>query len=398
MGTSNHFRILNSQTTGYRIYLGVLFVLVVAGWFAAHAMETEGHWITGMNNQVVWGLPHVFAIFLIVSASGALNVASLSSVFGNKDYSPWSRLSGLLAVCLLVGGLIVLVLDLGRPERLVVAMTHYNFKSIFAWNIFLYSGFIVVVAVYLWTQFQRNLEGWVGRSGLLAFLWRFILTSGTGAIFGFLVARQYYDAAIMIPLFIVLSLVLGTAVFLLVSTLIGVWFEDGPGADTIARLGRLLGVFIAAKLFLVAAFHLTNLYATEHHGIERFILLQGGIYTSLFWIGQVALGSLMPLAILFLLPSGRTTRGVLSSAVLAIIGGLSLLYVTIIGGQAYPLVLFPGKKVSSSFHDGEIVPYLPSAPEWILGVGGVALALLLILLAIRVLPFLPDNRRFRSAV
>ena len=35
-----------------------------------------------MNNQIVWGLPHVFAIFLIVAASGVLNVASIGSVFG----------------------------------------------------------------------------------------------------------------------------------------------------------------------------------------------------------------------------------------------------------------------------------------------------------------------------
>ena len=34
----------------------------------------------------------------------------------------------------------VLMLDLGRPDRLIVAATHYNFKSVFAWNVFLYSG------------------------------------------------------------------------------------------------------------------------------------------------------------------------------------------------------------------------------------------------------------------
>ena len=54
---------------------------------------------------------------------------------------------------LLVGGLLVLVLDLGRPDRLIIAMTYYNFKSIFAWNIFLYTGLLVVVAVYLWMMF-----------------------------------------------------------------------------------------------------------------------------------------------------------------------------------------------------------------------------------------------------
>ena len=176
---SMHFRTLDTRAKGYWLTLGVMLLLVAVGYLSAHAMEVEGHWITGMNNQVVWGLPHVFAIFLILSASGALNVASLSSVFGKSLYKPWARLSGLLAICLLVGGLIVLVLDLGRPERLIVAMTHYNFKSIFAWNIFLYTGFIVIVAVYLWTQFQRDLELHVGKTGLAAFAWRFILTSGT---------------------------------------------------------------------------------------------------------------------------------------------------------------------------------------------------------------------------
>ena len=58
--------------------------------------------------------------------------ASISSVFNIKIYKPLGRLSALLAICLLTGGLMVLVLDLGRPDRLVVAMTTFNFKSIFA--------------------------------------------------------------------------------------------------------------------------------------------------------------------------------------------------------------------------------------------------------------------------
>ena len=48
--------------------------------------------------------------------------------------------------------------DLGRPDRLIVALTHYNFKSIFAWNIFLYTGFIVITAVYLWMLMERRFE------------------------------------------------------------------------------------------------------------------------------------------------------------------------------------------------------------------------------------------------
>ena len=104
---------------------GVYFVLLILGGFIAAGlgafayMEHEGHWITHMNNQIIWGTPHVFAVFLIVAASGALNVASISSVFGKKLYKPLAPFSAVLAIALLVGGLTVLVLDLGRPERLL---------------------------------------------------------------------------------------------------------------------------------------------------------------------------------------------------------------------------------------------------------------------------------------
>ena len=88
-------------------------------------------------------------------------------------------------MALLVGGLVVLVLDLGRPDRLIVAMTSYNFKSIFAWNIFLYVGFMVIVAAYLWVQMERRMNRFTKTAGLVAFLWRLILTTGTGCIFRF---------------------------------------------------------------------------------------------------------------------------------------------------------------------------------------------------------------------
>ena len=73
-----------------------LFVLAALG--AAYYMEHNGHYVTGMSNQVVWGTPHVFAVFLIVAASGALNVASISSVFGLELFLFTSQLGGLLGI------------------------------------------------------------------------------------------------------------------------------------------------------------------------------------------------------------------------------------------------------------------------------------------------------------
>jgi molybdopterin-containing oxidoreductase family membrane subunit len=65
------------------------------------------------------------------------------------------------------------------------------------------------------------------------------------------------------------------------------------------------------------------------------------------------------------------------------------MYIIIIGGQAYPLEMFPGKEVSSSFFDGIVNTYSPSLPEVVLGIGGVAIALAAVVVGIRVLRFLP---------
>ena len=138
-------------------------------------------------------------------------------------------------------------------------------------------------------------------------------------------------------------------------------------------------------------FHLTNLYLAKQAGVERFLLVDGGIYTWLFWIGQVLLGSVVPLILLWS-PATRGRRGATALAcALVVLGGLAQMYVTIIGAQAWPLDLFPGYAASSSFFDGAIHPYAPSLPEAALALGGVAIALLGALLGVKFLRLLPES-------
>ena len=383
---------IKGNSLAYYGLLGGLGLIMLIGLLAVWHMEHEGHYVTGMTNQIVWGMPHVFAVFLIVAASGALNVASIASVFRKEDYEPLARLSGLLAVSLLAGGLVVLLLDLGRPDRLIVAMTYYNFKSIFAWNIILYTGFFAIVGVYIWFMMDYRMYRFKKQAGFAAFIWRLILTTGTGSIFGFLVARSSYDAALMAPMFIIMSFSFGLAIFILVLLASYHWTGRELGDEIVSRLRKLLGVFIAAVLYFVVVYHLTNLYITEHHGFEKFILLEGGQYTQVFWIGQIILGSLLPLALIYA-PGVNKNRKILTLAsVLVILGGLSAMYTIIIGGQAYPLEIFPGYEVvSSTFFDGVINDYTPSIYEIALGLGGVAVSLVMVAFIIKVLPFLPSG-------
>jgi molybdopterin-containing oxidoreductase family membrane subunit len=387
-----NFYSLTGRSAGFWILLGGLALFAGLGGLSALYMEHNGHWVTGMTNQVVWGMPHVFAVFLVVAASGALNVASVGSVFGKTDYQPLGRLSVLLAGALLAGGLAVLVLDLGRSDRLMVAATFYNYTSIFCLNIALYSGFFGFVVAYLWVMMDPRVKRFYKPVAIGAFIWRLVLTTGTGSIFGLLASRSAYHSALMAPMFIALSLSLGLAMFNLV--MIVLHYGTGrpsPAPELMRRLRILLAVLTAVSLYMVFMFHLTNSYWAERRDVEAFLLVNGGIYTQLLWGGFVVLGSLVPIGLL-LNPGSQGSKPLLAFASLLIsIGGVCLMYSIIIGGQVFPLEIFPGKVVTSSFFDGQINSYTPSLPEIFLGLGGVAIVGLVLVVGLWVLPLLPDS-------
>lgn len=375
----------------WAVLIGFGLLVAIAGLSAMY-MEYEGHWVTGMTQRIPWGLPHVFAFFLIIAASGALNVASVGSVFRKADFQPLGRLSVVLAFALLAGGLSILVLDLGRADRLMITMQYTNFTSVFAWNVWIYQVFFAATVVYLWVMMDPAVTRFYRPTAVFAFLWRLGMTTGTGSVLGFLVSRALFRTAIMAPAFVALSLSLGTAIFVIVMLL----FErfEGRPATTPALLRHfrgLLAVLISVALYMVAVMHLTGVYQAERRDVENFILFNGGIYTAMLWIGFVLVGSVIPL-VLLLSPIDRDGRSPLViAAVLVPLGAIALLYATVIGGEAFPEELFPGKLVSSSFFDGVVNPYSPSLVELLLGLGGLGVAGLIVAMGSWVLPLLPER-------
>ena len=394
MATKAIFSEVKNNGLGYWGTLGLLGLFVLGGVWAFTYMHHHGHYVTGMNNQVVWGMPHVFAIFLIVAASGGANIATIGTVFGKTIYQPLGRLSAFLAGSLLVGGLIVLLLDLGSIGHVIeMAKGALNFKSIFAWNMLLYSGFIAIIAVYLWTMMDRRktAKSLYKPVGITNMVWRFLLTMGTGSIFGFLVARQYYDAAIMAPLFIVSSYVFGTAIYTLVLMASFKLTGRELGDIVLNRLRYSLAVYIVLVLFFEMTRHLTNLYATEHHGVEAYILNGESVFSSYFWYGQILIGSILPIFLIWCrcLRNNRLALG--AAAAFAILGGFFQIYVILIGGQSFPLILFPNAEISSSFFDGVNNAYAPTLYELLLGLGGVAISLILTVIGMKILRLLPTT-------
>jgi molybdopterin-containing oxidoreductase family membrane subunit len=90
-------------------------------------------------------------------------------------------------------------------------------------------------------------------------------------------------------------------------------------------------------------------------------------------------------------------RGTLAAAVAVVLGAFAWLFVFIVGGQAFPLEIFPGFVASSSFGDGAVTPYWPSWPEFLLGLGGIGVAFMMTVVGLRVFDFVPRDDPLREA-
>jgi molybdopterin-containing oxidoreductase family membrane subunit len=179
-------------------------------------------------------------------------------------------------------------------------------------------------------------------------------------------------------------------VFLIVQAAMYAWNVEVVVADVQRRIARLLGIFVAAAFYLVVVHHATNLYFAREVAFETFILRDGGLYPLLLWGGYALAGTALPL-LLLLHPRLGGPRATLAAAGLVVLGAFAWLYAFIIGGQAFPLEIFPGHAVSSSFGDGAIATYTPRWPEWLLGIGGLGVAFVLTVVGVRVLDFMPRD-------
>jgi len=384
---------LSNTGKGFWLIFSLFVFLFILGLFAFNTIHQHGHYVTGMDNQVVWGMPHVFAIFLILGASGAANIATLGTIFNKQIYQAQGRISLLLAASLLVGGLVVVLLDLGRLDH-VIEMTKgsLNFSSVFAWNVFLYSGFLAIIAVYLWTMMDRNkkAKSLYHPIGKLNLFWRVILTTGTGSIFGVLLARQSYEIVTMVCLFLAASYAFGTALYSITLYTTYKLNKLQLGDAVIKRLRGSLAIFVLVVLCCELFRFLVNLFLINHPTMSALPLLAEG-FSTLFWVVQIFMGSLLPLALLWGPWIKNNAFALIVSALLVIWGGMTQLYIIIIGGQSHPLVLFPDSDSSSTFADGIFNKYSASPTEYMLGLGGFGLAFCIYMIGIKVFRILPTS-------
>lgn len=348
------------------VFLGALVGLVVALGFVLSQLFTVGHAAFNTTSKgVVWGLPIVTYDYFLLTSTGLIFIASLSLVFGLRQFDPLVRRCVWLALAGLVGGVAVLFLELGYPLRALYAVPlNAQTASPLFWKVLLVSAYtILLVALIARLQTVRALSE-ARPAALLTFIAALGIALVAGSVFGLMAMRPMWFGGEVPVVFLIESL-LGGFAFTMFFTYLAYGFSSERIPPRISNLfagtfGQLFAVVIGLHLLLHAGRAVTGLWSNAeglqvwHHMVGQPLFHIG------FWGGVV-----LPLALMASNLRSQPTIQVVS-AVLVMLGLFIARYEFIIGGQVVPL--FKGSWAPP------LLEYVPSVTEWALLLVGVFLA------------------------
>ena len=169
---------IEHTSTKEKLWIGVLLATLAFSAYALYLQIAHGHGVTGMRDNVVWGIFIVNFMFLIgLSYAGAI-ISGFLILFKVSWGKPLIRLSQLMTLASVIVGPLFIVLCVGRFDRLHHLFIYPRLQSPLTWDVlavltflvgailFLYLGMIRDFAVYRdsnlnVSKWKHNLYGWL---------------------------------------------------------------------------------------------------------------------------------------------------------------------------------------------------------------------------------------------
>lgn len=380
------FKSVRGMFTGsltYRGWLGFLMGLMVMGGYAYYRQAVYGLGVSGMTDQVSWGLYIANFTFLVGVAAAAVMMVIPGYLYHNNELKGGVLLGEMVAIGAIVMCLLFVVADLGRPDRMwhmIPPFGKFNFPvSMLAWDVLVLNGYLVLnlhVPGYLLYKKYKGEEPakWMYLPFVyLSIVWAISIHTVTAFLYTGLAGRPYWNVAILAPRFIASAFTAGPAFIILVLEVIKGRTSFPMGDRVISFLRMVVLISGLINVFLLISELFTEFYADSAHVASARYLFFGlhGHNALVPWIWSSI--TLNVLALLALISRKFETRGL-------IIRNLPLLMLIVaIWIEKGMGLVFPGFIPTPL---GEIVEYMPSANEWMvsLGIWGVGLFIMTVLL------------------
>ena len=139
----------------YIIFFIFLFIFI-AGVYGLYRQIADGHIITGMRDNVVWGIYIVnFIFFMGLSYAGAL-ISGILHLFKSNWRGPIIRIAELITIISLFIGPVFILFCIGRLERLPYLVIYPRIQSPITWDVIAISTDLIGCILFLYLSFIED--------------------------------------------------------------------------------------------------------------------------------------------------------------------------------------------------------------------------------------------------
>ena len=348
-----------------------LSVFILWGAIAYLVQFYYGLGVTGLMQPVSWGFYVTnFVFFIGISHAGTL-ISAILRLSRAEWRRPITRMAEVITAMVLFIGAGQILVDLGRPDRILNVILHGRYQSPLLWDATSISAYLTASLTYLylpmipdiailrdrlgkWKLFYSVLAlGWTGTEAQQRVLNRAIaimcvivipVAISVHSVVSFVFSmtlQPMWHSTIFGPYFVVGAIFSGIAA-LIVAMII---FRKTYGLEPYLKpvhfryLGQLLLVMSLLWFYFTFAEYLTGYYGAEPEEMKVFWAKFSGPFWPYFW-AMVLCNLFIPLACLVRL--GRHTVGKVLAASLAIIVGMWLeRFIIVIPTLSFPRLPFP---------------------------------------------------------
>ncbi len=375
----------------------------------------QGLSLTDMTDYTTWGIyVSNFVFFVAISLVGSL-ISAILKLTGAGWRTPLTRLAEIIAVSAILFAGIVIVIDMGRPDRMLNLIFHARIQSPITWDVIVISTYLVLSILFLYLPLipdfaimrDRYRTGprlrkiynalslnWKNSDEQNRILNRAItiiavliipVAFGIHTVTSWLFATTFrpgWDSSNFGPYFVSGAFMVGAAAVLSGMYMFRKFYDYGhhftdKHFDYMSRLLVLLSLiylYFNINEYFVPAYKMKGAEAV--HLNELFY----GSSAPMFWSVQI-FGMVIPI-ILLLFSKYRKPLPAFIISVIVIVGAWFKRFLIVVPTLAHPLI--PSDKIP-----GESLHYMPTLPEWFITIGTLTGALLVITILVRYLPVVP---------
>ena len=418
------YPMLEKTTKWSKIWIGFLISIILVGLIAFVLQIVKGHEITGMRDNVVWGIYIInFIFFVCLSYSGAF-IAGILHFFKSPWKNSVSRIVEIITVLSLMIGPIFILLCIGRLDRLHYLFIYSRIQSPIAWDVLAILTDLVGCILYLYLTFipdfailrdnSENVPNWrrklykylaigyqdtksqrtrlynITKTMSVMIVAMAIITYTVLAWIFSLTLQPGWNSTIFAPYFIVAGIYSGIGVIILAMYLIRKYYKLEHYIRKIHFIGA--GIILLVMSLLYGYFTFSEYFARwfSHSRANHFLLET--LFGRYFWEFILAnyVGILVPIIILFF-KKLRTIKSITFAAVVAILGLWLNRYIIVVPTLETPYVPIQDTRP-------EFLHYSATWIEWALSFAGIAAFILFFILLMKLIPIIPmsgiiDNER-----